>query len=150
MDPTNTAIGSLAVAALALFGSFCVWTDRKLIRRRDVMPIVRAEWTSGSAGHRVKVELVNRLDEDIYVFFIRSKAPLVTNDVSRDDGGSITGSELIIGKRVSSLDWKISPKGTAKQSFQIHGSASPRWIKLRVSSSNGSISGRSILIADRA
>jgi hypothetical protein len=138
---------SIAIAVLALAVSvFTQWQRRRDIARA-ALPIVRAEWTSGDAGHAVKITLVNRLDEDLLVSRAEAKARLMKAVTSYDAAGGMVVSELIPKSASEPLEWRVLAKDRGVETFRIDGADSPRWIRITVSSSNSTLRRKRLVVS---
>lgn len=132
------------LTALGMGGAAGAWFATFLQQKRDAMPIVRTEWGAGSAGWTCKIEMVNRLNEDLRVE--RAKAPgrFTENKPTYDDGGSIIASERIFYGKVRSMDLIVAPNSSKAFSLSVDGADTPMRIIVTVSSSNRTLRSKRI------
>jgi hypothetical protein len=142
---------SAIIAALSLGYLIGSGVQRRRDATRNAMPIIRASWSFGSAGVTVKVKLVNRLNEDLYV----TKAECRTNFSETIDTryDPATGkAEFTYEKKPSPmpLRWTVPAAKEDERSFSIDGAETARWIRLTLSSSAGTLRKRRIIVREHA
>ena len=145
MELTPEWIGVI-LSALELGGGFGVWIEKRWQANRSAVPIVRAEWRSGSGGHSVRITLVNRLDEDLRIERAEAKTNFVENEIEKDAGGSIIKSYLVSTGTQVSPDWAVLAGRSSIKSFRLEGADSAAWIRLTVSSSARTLCSKRIVV----
>jgi len=147
MEVTPQWVG-VVLTALGMGAAAGVWLEKRLQVRRDVLPLVRASWKSGAAGHAVKVTLVNRLNEDLRVERAEARTRLVEQSLTYDAGGSIVNSELVPQGRSVPLKWDILVGESGTETFRLEGADSARWLQLTISSSARTLRSRRLIVKD--
>ena len=135
MQITPEWVAAIA-GALGAAGVFGAWIQRQITARRNATPIVRCVWRQGPAGYSAKIEIVNRINEDLQI--TRAVAPglFVEDDLLTDNGGSIVGSNRRYIESPRLMSVSVPAGGSAKLAFGVESSAKRRWIRLSISSSH--------------
>lgn len=144
-----SAWGTVASPVLALLGGWLGWHLRGRQATRDALPIVRCEWHFGPAGFTCKIEMQNRINEDLHAIEARASADFAWYTYKHDAGGSITSNQLHTAPSPFPLDWIVKPLSTGNFSLSVSGADTPRWIKLKLCSSNRTLRSKWITLESK-
>lgn len=135
----------VVLTALGSGGAVGVWIDRRVQEARSHMPIIRTDWSEGSEGYRARIEIVNRLDEDLFVERAEADTDFVETIYAFDDGGSIAGHSNERYASPRTLHTTVPPRGSAKFLLSVAAGGSRR-ITLTLSSSNRTLRSKRVTL----
>lgn len=140
------AMTSVALAAGGAMG----WLARERKAARDATPIVRTEWIIDGDQCRVRLEFVNRINEDLTISHFQASGPLFQEQLIFDDGGSIVGANYAPLASPSDFSVGVPALGASRCELVIGGPGHlPKYIRITVSSSNRTLSKRRMLMKMR-
>jgi hypothetical protein len=87
---------STVITALGIGGGGGAWLHKWFTDKRNALPLPRADWEDHPEGWSVTIELINRLNEDIFVERVDAKAAFFVPP-PRDNGSSVSRRESSIG-----------------------------------------------------
>lgn len=156
MDATWGGVISITaewIAALSGVGALGVAVGAVIRGRiedaRRSMPIIRCQWFEGTAGQSARLEIVNRLNEDLLVSKIECKTRFVLS--TRKPGAVPDEPGEFIYEFVDSprkLDFAIESQKSKKLSVAFDGLDTERWLRLTVSSSANTLSRKRFVVRD--
>jgi hypothetical protein len=140
---------SVIVAALGLGFVVGGAVQRRRDANRNAIPIVRAIWKYGELGFTVTVELVNRLNEDLYVTRAECRSRF-SKSIPGDYDPATSKVEFTyeLTESPMDLDWKIPPNSKDLRSFSIDSAATQSWLRLTVSSSSKTLRSKRMVVTD--
>jgi hypothetical protein len=135
---------------MGMSGAAGAWIQTQVQRRRAVLPIVRAEWGDpAEGGYFAQVTLVNRLNEDLLVTTVECASTFAVKKSASYDPNS--GNAVSTYETVASpmcIRWSVPADGESTETFCIDGAATPRVIRLTISSSAKTLRSRRVTVRD--
>jgi hypothetical protein len=127
------------LTAIAMTGGGTAWLMQRRFDARAAMPIVRAAWVEGAEGCTCRIEIQNRLNEDLYICEARARGTFIRYETAYNpETGTVeTTSETRYPARIT-LSETVAPHSPGRFSLALSGSCAAirRSLKIRVSSSH--------------
>ena len=139
----STAGGAGITLGIAI-GSF---VRGRIEQARRSMPIFRANWTTGPAGHSVRVEIVNRLNEDLRVLEVECKSQFL-RELGNPDAPDRPSGQFVGAGAVLTPGTHVPAEKSGLVHLRVEGSEAPRWLRFTISSSAKTLSRKRYVIKD--
>lgn len=135
----------VVLTLMGMSGGFGAWVHAQIIAGRKALPIIRAQWTSGTGGHSVSLTVTNMLDEQLSIHRAETDDSFAVNVGAYDPA---TGSVPTVWEERPSpmeLDWIIEPKMGSRFGLCMSGS---RRVTITISSSAKTLRCKRVTIRD--
>ncbi|MCG7348207.1 hypothetical protein [Sphingomonas sp. ACRSK] len=126
---------AVVLTALGMGGAAGSYIERRLQGARAALPIIRADWHRGTKGFSCKLDLANRLDEDLIIERAECATEFVETTPILDSGGSIAGHTAQRYPSPREVGLTIDPRGSGKLSLSVEGAKEPARVTIIISSS---------------
>lgn len=142
---------AVVLTLMGLSGGAGAWVQEQRHKARAAMPIIRADWRPpGKKGHAVSITIVNRLNEDLVVSHAECRSTFTLSEPGVYDPATGT-SQKTYTQVASPMDpaWSIHANSEGKMTFRIDGAETPRWLRLTMTSSTGTLRRKRMVVQDR-
>jgi len=139
----------VVLTLMTMSGGFGAYIQRRFDVARHALPIIRSDWNAGTKGFTVKIELVNRLNEDLNITLIEAKNDFSESHSDYDTNTSKATFTYTLTPSPMPLDWVIKAYETDKRSFCVEDASSEHWLRLTMSSSARTFRSKRLIIRPR-
>jgi hypothetical protein len=135
----------VVLTTMTMSGGAGAWLHAQYVARRKALPIIRAEWRTGTIAHTVHLHIINRLDEDLYIVKAEADQGFLVNVGARDPVLSSISPTWEERPSPMELDWMIAPVSESKQELSVGKS---RRLTITMSSSARTLRSKRVTIRD--
>lgn len=127
-------VGTLIATATAA-GAAGAYIRGRIEESRRSMPIFRCSWSQHAFAQNAKIEVINRLNEDLVLHSVESKSGFRIKELQ--EGSPLDEAKFDYIKKASplALGQRVDALSSTKLTLILDGGESPRWLRFTISSS---------------